>query len=67
MTRYLQVDLLIVMGMGDSKGLGDPSMEGVLLNLAYPRHDSHGTSCKRAGSFWLRHLQGISNHTDGSL
>ena len=36
MTHYLQVDLLIIMGMGDSKGLGDPSMKGVLLKLAYP-------------------------------
>ena len=44
MTHYLQVDLLIVMGMGDSKGLGDPGMEGVLLKLAHPRRDIHDMS-----------------------
>ena len=67
MTHYLQVNLPIVMGMGDNKGLGDPGVKGVLLKFAYPRRDSRGMSCKRAVSFWLCHPQGVSDHSNSGL
>ena len=41
---YLQVNFLIIMRAGNSKGLGDPGMEGVLLKLAHPRRDIHDMS-----------------------
>ena len=67
MTQSLQVDLLIVMGMGDSKGLGDPGAKGVFLKLAHPRRDTCGTSRKRAGLHWLHHLQGVKDSPDSDL
>ena len=44
--HYLQVDFLIIMRVGNSKGLGDPGVKGILLKLAHPRHDTHGTGRK---------------------
>ena len=55
------------MGMSDSKGLGDPGVEGVLLKLAHSCHDTRGTSRERAGFHRLRHPQGINDHPDSSL
>ena len=55
------------MGMSDSKGLGDPSMEGVLHKLAHPCCDTRGTSRERAGFYRLLHPQGIDDHPDSSL
>ena len=42
----LQVDFLIIMRAGNSKGLGDPGVKGVLLKLAHPCHNTHGTGRK---------------------
>ena len=44
--HYLQVDLPIIMRAGNSEGLGDPNVKGILLKLAHPRHDTRGTNCK---------------------
>ena len=55
------------MGMGDSKGLGDPGVEGVLLKLAHPCRDTRGTSHKRASFHRLLHPQGIDDHLDNGL
>ena len=67
MAHYLQVNLLSIMGMSDSKGLGDPGVEGVLLKLAHPCRDTRGTSHERAGFHRLCHPQGIDDHPDSSL
>ena len=45
-THRLQVDAFIVMRAGDGKGLGDPSVKGILLKLAHPRHNICGTGRK---------------------
>ena len=55
------------MRMGDSKGLDDPGVKGVFLELAHPRRDTCGASRKRAGLHRLHHLQGIKDHPDRSL
>ena len=55
------------MGTGDSEGLGDPSVKGVLLKLAHPRCDTRGTSRERAGFHRLHHPQGIDDHPDSDL
>ena len=67
LARYLQVDLPIIMGMGDSEGLDDPGVKGILLELAHPRHDTRGMSRERACFHRLRHSQGIDDHPDNSL
>ena len=55
------------MRTGNSEGLGDPSVKGVLLKLAHPRHDTSGMSHKGAGPLFLRHLQIVVDHQDGSM
>ena len=67
MAHYLQVNLLSIMGMSDSKGLGDPSVKGVILKMAHPRRDTCGTSRERAGYHRLRHPQGINDHPNSGL
>ena len=42
--HYLQVDLPIIMRAGNSEGLGDPGVEGVLCKLTHPRRDTRGMS-----------------------
>ena len=61
LAHHLQVDLPIIMRMGDIKGLGDPGAKGVFLKLAHPRRDTYGMSHR------LHHLQGIKDHPDRSL
>ena len=55
------------MRMGNGEGLGDPGVKGILLKLAHLRHDTHGMNHERAGSFWLRHPQGIDDHPNSGL
>ena len=43
MAHHPQVDLLSIMGMGDSEGLGDPEAKGALLKLAHARRDTSST------------------------
>ena len=56
MAHYLQVDIPIIMRMGNGEGLGDPSMKGALLKLTDPRHDTGSTSREGIGPLMLRHL-----------
>ena len=65
--RALQVDLLLVMSMGNGEGLGDPGVKSTLLKLAHPSRDTCGTSRTWAGLHRLHHLQGIKDHPDRSL
>ena len=65
MAHHPQVDLLGIMGMGDSEGLGDPEAKGVLLKLAHPRRDTSSTRCKGTSPLLLRHLQVITDCQDG--
>ena len=65
MAHYLQVDLPIIMRTGNSEGLGDPSVKGVLLKLVDPRRYASGTSHKGTGPLLLRHLQVIIDRHDG--
>ena len=44
--HFLQVNFLIIMRAGNSKGLGDPGMKGILLKLAHPRHNIYGMGRK---------------------
>ena len=44
--HYLQVNFLIIMRAGNSKGLGDPNVKGVLLKLAHPRRDIYSMGHK---------------------
>ena len=55
------------MRTGNSEGMGDPGVKGVLLNLAHPRRDTSGTSRKGAGPLFLRHLQVVTDHHNGGM
>ena len=44
--HYLQVDFLIIMRAGNSKGLCDLGMKGVLFKLAHLRRDIYGMGLK---------------------
>ena len=65
MAHYLQVDLPIIMRMGNNKGLGDPGVKGVLLKLANPRRYACGMSRKGTGPLLLRHLQVVAGPHGG--
>ena len=53
------------MRTGNSEGLGDPGVKGVLLKLADPHRYASGTSGKGTGPLLLRHLQVIAGPHDG--
>ena len=65
MAYYLQVDLPIILRAGNSEGLGDPGVKGILLKLAHPRCDTSVMSRKGAGPLLLHHLQVVVGHHDG--
>ncbi|XP_066373592.1 uncharacterized protein [Miscanthus floridulus] len=58
------VDLLSIMGMGDSEGLGDPKAKGALHKLAHVRRDTSSTDHEGTSPLLLRHPQVIIDRQD---
>ena len=65
MAHHPQVDLLSIMGMGDSEGLVDPEAKGALLKLAHPRRDTSSMSREGTSPLLLHHLQVVTDRQDG--
>ena len=60
--HHLQVDLILVMRMGNGEGLGDPDVKSTLLKLAHPSRDTSGMGRNGAGPRLLWHLQVVADH-----
>ena len=51
--------------MSNCKGLIDPSVKGISLELAHLSHDLDGTGRERAGPLRPHHLKVIADYSEG--